>query len=175
MYAGHIGVALGAHGFRKAVPLWLLILAAQLPDWADAGLCLAGARSATPGMYSHSFPAVALLAMAAAILYWAGWRDIPGAFLVAAVVLSHAAADWVTGIKPTWPGGPMIGLQLYSRPAIDFVLEAAVIWIGWLIYRRSFPPERRQSNAVVAVLVALIAVQLIADVIFAVTPGLRKC
>src|SRR5689334_1596680 len=99
MYTGHAGVALGAHGIRKAVPLWLLILASQLPDWADAGLCLSGVRTPVPGMYSHSLPAIAVLALGAALIYCAMQRDPAGMLLVAMVVVSHALGDYVTGLK----------------------------------------------------------------------------
>nr|MDQ3082163.1 hypothetical protein [Gemmatimonadota bacterium] len=110
MYAGHIGIALGAKGIRGSIPLWVLVLATQLPDWSDAGLCLAGVRTAIPGIYTHSFPAVAVLAALASLFYYALSRDSAGLWIVGAAVVAHALADYVTGLKPTWPGGPMIGM-----------------------------------------------------------------
>ncbi len=175
MYAGHVGIALGAHGFRKTIPLWLLIFASQLPDWADAVVCFAGLRSSFPGMLTHSMPAVSILAAVLALAYYATSRDAKGMLLVAAVVASHAFGDYFTGIKPTWPGGPLIGLQLYRKPAVDFLLEAIVIVAGWLSYRGSFPSDRRSSRDVVLVLAALLIIQLGADIVFATTPGLKKC
>lgn len=174
MYAGHVGVALGAFGIRRAVPLWILIVASQLPDWADAAVCLS-LRQSSATLLTHSIPAVALLGAAVAIAFWLTSRDVRGAALVLAVVLTHALGDYVTGIKPTWPNGPMVGLQLYRQPALDFVFESAVIALGWLLYRRSFPPEKRSSRGVVAVLVALVLIQLAADIVFFATSGLRKC
>lgn len=175
MYAGHVGVAIGAYGLRRTVPLWVLIVASQLPDWADATLCLSGVRSIVPGMFTHSLPAVAALAGAFALVWYLSSRDAFGAALVLAVVSTHALGDYFTGIKPTWPGGPMIGLGLYRQPAIDFALESGVILIGWLFYRRSFPREKRSSRGVLLVLAALIAIQLVADIVFLTTPGLKKC
>lgn len=174
MYAGHVGVALGAHGIRQTVPLWILIFASQLPDWADAAVCLLLSQSSS-ALITHSIPAVALLGAAAAIAFWLASRDARGAALVLAVVLTHAIGDYVTGIKPTWPDGPMIGFQLYRKPALDFVFESAVIALGWLLYRRSFPPEKRSSREVAAMLVALVLIQLAADIVFLTTSGLRKC
>src|SRR5215208_6901548 len=139
MYAGHVGIALGAHRIRRAIPLWFLIIASQLPDWTDAAFCLADLRPGTPGILSHSIPAVTLLALIAALAYVVMLRDPAGMLLIAVVVLSHAAGDYLTGLKPTWSGGPMIGLMLYRRPVIDFILEAGVIGIGWVLYRRSLP------------------------------------
>ena len=175
MYAGHVGVALGAKGMRPVLPLSALIMASQLPDWADASLCLAGVTSSTPGMFSHSFPAIGVLTIAGALVYLATTRDMTGAAFVAALVISHALGDYVTGIKPTWSGGPMIGLHLYGHPMMDFIFEAIVIIAGWLIYRTSFPEDKRLSRGVVAVLGVLLALQLAADIVFSMTPSLRKC
>ena len=175
MYAGHVGVALGAHGMRKAVPLWLLIIASQLPDWADAGLCLANVRTPVPGLYSHSLPAIGVLALIGAIAYCFAVRDVAGMLLVAAVVASHAVGDFFTGLKPTWSGGPMIGLELYHHPAADFAIEAVVLVAGWLLYRRSLPEDRRSSLPAFTVLGALLAIQAGADIFLSFTRGLRKC
>jgi len=175
MYAGHVGVALGAHGIRKAIPLWFLIIASQLPDWTDAAFCLANVRPSTPGILSHSIPAVSVLALLAALAYVITMRDPAGMILVAVVVLSHAAGDYLTGLKPTWSGGPMIGLTLYRRPVIDFIVEATVIAVGWTLYRSSLPPERRSAEPVFTMLGVLLLIQAGADVILSFAQGLRKC
>ncbi|MEO5590097.1 MAG: metal-dependent hydrolase [Gemmatimonadaceae bacterium] len=175
MYAGHVGIALGAHGLRRAVPLWLLIIASQLPDWTDAALCLSGIRPEVPGMYSHSLPAVLVLAAIASGAFFAFSRDWEGILLVAAVVLSHVLMDYVTGIKPLWPGGAMIGLQLYHAPAIDFVIETVVVIAGWFLYRPTLDQDRRSTAPVFTLLGALLAAQLAADIFMSLSPGLRKC
>jgi hypothetical protein len=175
MYTGHVGFALGAHGLRRAIPLWFLVIASQLPDWTDAGFCLAGIRPSVPGALSHSLPAVAVLALGAAIIYTLIYRDFSGMVLVAAVVASHAIGDYLTGIKPTWAGGPMIGLQLYERPVIDFILESFVILGGWLLYRRSLPQDRRSTEPVFTLLGSLIVIQIGADIFLSFAKGLRKC
>jgi len=175
MYAGHMGFALGAHGIRRAAPLWFLVIASQLPDWADAGFCIAGLRPSVPGILSHSIPSIVVLCLVAALVYAAAYRDFRGILVVAAVVVSHAAGDYLTGIKPTWPGGPMIGLQLYQKPLLDFIVEAAVILGGWLVYRRSLPPDRRSSEPVYTLLGALLLIQVGADIFLSFAKGLRKC
>jgi hypothetical protein len=175
VYTGHVGVALGAHGIRKSIPLWLLILASQLPDWADAGLCLASVRTPVPGAYSHSLPAIGILAVAAAIGYCMILRDPAGMLIVALVVASHAAGDYLTGMKPVMPGGPLIGLQLYARPWIDFVLESTAVVLGWLIYRNSISREKRNSEPVFTLLFVLLVIQFGADIILTMTKGLKKC
>lgn len=175
MYGGHVGIALAGKGYRATVPIWLLLLATQLPDWADAAVCAAGIASPPSGMLSHSLPAVAVLSATLALLYFAVARDLAAAALVAAIVVSHAVADYATGLKPTWPGGPQIGLQLYQHPVLDFILEGAVIVIGWAIYRRSLSVERRKSNPVNLLLFCLLLLQLAASVSFSLFPGVKKC
>jgi hypothetical protein len=175
MYGGHIGIALAGKGFRSTLPLWLLVFATQLPDWIDAAICGAGISSPPLGMLSHSLPAVAVLATVLSLLYYLSAHDAAGAAVVAIVVASHTVADYLTGLKPTWVGGPWVGLQLYQRPALDFVVEALVITIGWTIYRRSFPADRRGSNPVMLILVVALLLQLAASASFALFPGIRKC
>jgi hypothetical protein len=170
-----MGFALAARGLRKSIPLWVLVIASQLPDWADAGFCLASMRPSTPGILSHSFPAVALLALGAAVVYALISRDPAGVLLVAAVVVSHALGDYFTGIKPTWSGGPMIGLHLYRKPLIDFFLELFVIAAGWQIYKRSLPLESRSSRPVFNLLATLVFIQIVADIFLSVAQGIRKC
>jgi len=175
MYGGHIGIALAGKGYRSTVPLWVLLIATQIPDWADAAVCSAGIASPPSEMVSHSLPAVAVLATVVALLYFAAARDIAGSALAGTIVVSHMIADYVTGLKPTWPGGPFIGLELYRQPAVDFGIEAAVIVLGWMIYRRSLPADRRDSSPVTLMLFCLLLLQLAASVSFSLFPGIRKC
>jgi len=89
--------------------------------------------------------------------------------------VAHALADYVTGLKPTWPGGPMIGMRLYSYPWIDFVVETLVIGAGWLLYRRTFAESRRNTWPVNLMPAALVLFQLAAVIAFGISPTLRKC
>ena len=175
MYGGHVGIALAGKGYRSTMPLWVLLVATQLPDWADAAVCSAGLASPPSEMLSHSLPAVAVLATVVAFLYFAAARDFPGSALAGSIVVSHMIVDYVTGLKPTWPGGPFIGFELYRYPAVDFGIEAAVITIGWMIYRRSLPAARRDSSPVNVMLFCLLLLQLAASISFSLFPGMKKC
>lgn len=126
-------------------------------------------------MLSHSLAAVAVLGGSLAVLYYAVARDAAAGAVVGLVVVSHAVADYATGLKPTWPGGPWIGLQLYQQPATDFVVEAIVIVFGWVVYRRSLSRDRRRSAPVMLMLIAMLLLQLAASVSFALFPGISKC
>jgi membrane-bound metal-dependent hydrolase YbcI (DUF457 family) len=174
MYLGHVGVALGAKGIHPRIALLALLVATYAPDWVDSGLCMAGAYDPR-GMLSHSFPVVALLAAIGFAAYWLSTRDWVGGFVVASVVISHMLFDWVTGYKPTWPGGPMIGLRLYSEPGLNLIVEGIVILLGVLLYRRSLPARTRGWIDVATMLGALVAMQAAITIARALTVALPKC
>jgi membrane-bound metal-dependent hydrolase YbcI (DUF457 family) len=126
-------------------------------------------------MYSHSLAAMVLLAALAFAVAAARTRDVASALLVGAVVITHVAGDYVTGLKPTWPGGPMIGLQLYDRPAFDFIFEVALLSGCWLLYRRSFPAEKRAGRQLLVLPAVLIVIQALSDIVLALSPAIQKC
>jgi membrane-bound metal-dependent hydrolase YbcI (DUF457 family) len=174
MYIGHVGAALGAKRVRRSIGLVVLLVATYTPDWVDAGLCLAGLNNPV-GMLSHSIPAIALFTILGFAAYATGTRDWRAALVVAAVILSHMFLDWITGYKPTWPGGPMIGLQLYDHPIADFIAEGVVIVIGALLYARTLPPRKRPWIDVSVMLGALLLLQLTVDIARMVFKTLPKC
>ena len=175
MLTGHIAVAMGAHGLRRAIPLWLLVLASQAPDWTDAVVCSTGLRPSVTGLYSHSIAATLVLAAMAAGIAVVVTREGLSGLLTGAVVMAHTAGDYVTGIKPTWPGGPLIGAQLYTRPGLDFLFEALVLAVCFLLYRRSFPAEQRNDRRILVLPLVLILIQAAADIVLALTPAIEKC
>jgi hypothetical protein len=158
VYAGHIGFALAGKGIRADAPLWLLVFATQGCDWIEAVACLRNPE--TSAMWSHSIPAVLALAGVVGIAAYLFTRKRGIAVVASAVAVSHVAADYVTGLKPTWPGGPIIGLDLYSHPVGDFLIEAVVITLGWLVYRQSLPLASRSRWLTRALVVLLVGGQL---------------
>ena len=174
MYIGHVGAALAAKRLRVSVGLVVLLIATYAPDWIDTGLCVTGRFD--PGeMLSHSIPAVLLFAAVGFAAYTLITGDRIGGAVIAAVIVSHMFLDWITGYKPTWLSGPMIGLQLYSRPIADFVAEGVVIVAGALVYSRSLPPRRRPWVDLSIMLGALLALQLTIDVAHLLFKSLPKC
>ncbi len=160
MYVGHIAVALAATRARRTVPLWVLLLASQWPDWVQLFLSALGAYNAQ--LYSHSLPAIAGGATLFALIYLRQSHNVRGTWLVWGVYVSHSLLDLITGLKPLWPGGRPIGANLYDRPGLDFTLETLVAIIGWLIYRRQFDAHPRRGY-LVFILVTLVACQALAD------------
>jgi hypothetical protein len=174
MYIGHFGFALAGKGLRRNAPLWLLVLATQGCDWVQAVACVVAPAGAS-AMWSHSVPAVAALALTLSLASYLLTADGRVAALTGAVAVSHLLADYVTGRKPTWPGGPTIGLDLYSYPLGDLALEMAVLILGWRLYRRSLPPESRSRGLIWALLVVLGATQLLGVLKEQVFPHTLKC
>ncbi len=176
MYVGHVGIALGLRRARPAPALWLLVVAAQLPDWGDALLELSGARPPDPGWSPHGWPLVGLGALGAAVVGARLARTWRGGALAALACLAHWPADYVTGWKPTWPGGPpRVGLGWYGHPWRDLVLECVVTLGGWVMWRGSLPRtpnaggagSPREARLAWALLAVLIGLQVWADVVMA--------
>jgi hypothetical protein len=174
MYTGHVGAALAGKRVRTSIGLLALLVATYTPDWVDTGLCLAGVYNQKE-MLSHSIPAVLLFALIGFVAYAAATRDWTGALVIGAVILSHLLLDWITGYKPTWPGGPMIGLKLYDHPIADFVAEGIVVFIGALLYGRTLPARRRPWADISIMLGALLVLQLTIDVAHLLMKSIPKC
>jgi hypothetical protein len=174
MYIGHFGFALAGKGLLRHAPLWLLVVATQACDWVQAVACVA-APAGSSAMWSHSVPAVAALVAALSLASYLLTGDRGVAVLTGAVAASHLLADYVTGLKPAWPGGPTIGLDLYSYPVGDLAVEMTVLILGWLLYRRSLPPESRSSRLVWALPIVLGTIEIVGVLKEAVLPHTPKC
>ena len=174
MYVGHVGAALAAKRAGRGIGLGVLVIATYAPDWVDAVLCLAG-KSNPLEMLSHSIPAVALLALVAFAGYGIFTRDWRAGAVLAAVVISHMLLDFITGHKPTWPDGPMIGLGLYSHPIADFVAEAIVLAVGGSLYARTLTSTKRPWMNVSMMLGALLLIQLAIDIAHLMLKTIPKC
>lgn len=142
------------------LPLLTIAIAALVPDLVDfatAALRICGEK----GLYSHSLPAIAIevVVLGGGI---ALWRRSPAAgAMVAAMIVLHLAADFITGEKLLWAGGPIVGLNLYNYPVADFVLETVVTWAGWRMLRAS--PARDALAAAPMALALLLAGQAALD------------
>jgi hypothetical protein len=161
VFIGHAALALAAKRARPSVPLAALVAAAYGPDVIEITLLAVGRWAKVPAAFgSHSIPAVALGAAVVGAAYWVWRRDAFGVALLGAVYASHWVADLFTGSgKPTWQGGPRLGLSLYEHPLIDFALEAALFLAAWLLLWPA-RDRRRQPRALRLAAVALVLLQL---------------
>ena len=156
MYTGQFGIALAGKGLGPGVPLWGLILAAFGLDLVSTTLPLVGLEGLVK-IWAESAVGAVVVAVGAGGLYWtlssrsgrapgalSRWRS---ALLMATAAVLHLPADLATNELPLWPAGPRLGAALYKHPAADFAVEAAVVLIGWGLYRRSFPAGGRRWPA----------------------------
>ena len=157
MYAGHAALATLAKGRRPRIPIALLVPVAFAPDWIE---WFADACGWHDRALSHSLVSVGIGATLVALIYWAARGNAGDAFVVWLTYASHWPADFITGIKPTWPGGPDVGLLLYAHPLADVVVECVLIVLCWLYYRRSLPDVSRRRAIVWLVPLGLIAMQI---------------
>lgn len=147
----------------------LLVPVAFAPDWIEWFADPLGHRNRE---ISHSIVSVAIGATLVALAYFVATRQRKDAGVVWLTYASHWPADYITGLKPTWPGGPTVGLYLYARPIPEFFLEAAVVTVCWFVYRRSLPIAARNRAVGLLVPVGLIAMQIAFLAIS--NPSLRK-
>jgi hypothetical protein len=166
MYTGHVALALAARGLRGDLPLFVLVVVSQACDWVELG-----ARAFVPQpaaeVYSHAFPFIVIAAGIAALLVWLWKRSLGAALTVMALYLSHAPADFITGFKPLWWGGPYVGLGLTGRPGADFMVQATLCACAIAVYSRSLTAHRTRLRqvAIASPLVLLLLLQALSDVV----------
>lgn len=158
MYVGHAAIAALLKGKRPRVPIALLVPIAFAPDWIDSFSHVVHHPNA---IISHSLVSVAIGATLCGLLYGLVSRSFADGLVVWLAYASHWVADLVTGIKPTWAGGPMIGLGLYAHPVWDFVIESVLVVACWLVYQRSLPSASRRRSIGLLIPLGLIGMQVV--------------
>ena len=148
---------MGAKGARPRIPIAILVPVAFAPDWIELFCNTVGTESR---FASHSLVSVLVGAALVGLAYAALAGHVLDALALGLTYLSHWPADFVTGVKPTWRGGPDVGLLLYAHPLRDVMLEGALIVACWLIYRRSIPQATRRRAIGWLVPLGLIAMQI---------------
>ena len=161
MYTGHAAVALALKAREPRLLVVPLMLACYGPDWLELALMFPAKREGM-AVFTHSIPAVLVGGAIAAGLYAATRR--PGARLIFLAWILHWPADLFTGRKPVLFATPLIGLDLYKLPAVDFVLEAVAVVIGCVLYARAFAARAELRRMIVILGAALIALQAAVDV-----------
>jgi hypothetical protein len=161
---GHLGVAAAVRSVSRtqmgSITFLALLVAAALPDAVDT-LYWALNICSPYGLYSHTSYAVLLeAAIVGGVAFLAtGSRGVGLTF--ATVVLLHSPADYFTGRKIFVPGGDMLGLWIYRRPIVDWMLEVPIAIAGWWIFRRSGHSPRWAAS--VWALLALVLTQTALD------------
>jgi membrane-bound metal-dependent hydrolase YbcI (DUF457 family) len=167
---GHLGIAGAAHASRRDSSLLWLLGAAMAPDIVDALFVVA--RQCNPhGLYSHTLPAAALLAVVVGSLSYFFTGQRATGVLAALLVLAHLPLDFITGRKLFWPGAELMGLRLYEHPFADFALESALVFLGWRLLRaRPWAPRWATGRAALA---WLLMVQVSVETVGVITGGVK--
>lgn len=187
MLAGHFAAAFAAKRFAPRTSLATLFVAAQLLDllWPVFVLLgiehfsIASAGTVPPLVFdhypwSHSLLAAFWWAMLAGGVYMALRRDVRGAIVVAALVVSHWFLDFlvhVPDLKAVPGTHELYGLGLWTFPVAAFVLELALLAAGAAIYARATRAVRRAGSWGFWSLVAFIAALLAASTFGPPPPG----
>jgi membrane-bound metal-dependent hydrolase YbcI (DUF457 family) len=167
---GHLGIAGAVQAGRRDSSLVWLLGASMAPDVVDGLFYLA--RTCNPnGLYSHTLPAAALLAVVTGAIAYVATKQRATSALCMLLVLAHLPPDFITGHKLFWPGGEIMGLRLYEHPIADFVVESAIVVTGWLLLRRRGGAPRWATGR--AALAVLLATQLAVEGAGAVLGGVK--
>lgn len=161
MFVGHFALGFAAKRATPKTSLATLFVAAQLADilWPvflafgiEQVLIVPGKTAATPldfvsYPYSHSLLMLLIWGALFGGLYFARTKNSRGAWIIAALVVSHWVLDWLTHLPdmPLWPGGPMYGLGMWKSLSLTLVVELAMFAVGVAIYARSTRAKDRQG------------------------------
>lgn len=188
MFIGHWAPALAAAAAsRKAPPIAVLFIGAQLIDWAFFAFLLLGWEHMrfSPGIsamnpmdlydmpYTHSLLGVAALAGAIWALRSLLLRDMAGGLIGAAVILSHWFLDLLVHVPDLTLAGspPKLGMGLWNHPWIEMPLELGITLGALWWYARIRRPAPVRVLALAAVLLALQAINWFGPVEPVVTAG----
>lgn len=172
MFLGHYGVAFAAKRVAPRMSLGTLFFAAQWADLLWPLLLLAGVERVriAPGLMaansldfthypvSHSLVALAVWGALFGLVSWRFRRDATGAWVLAAVVVSHWVLDLIVHQPdlPIFPGGPRLGLGLWNSVPATLIAEGLTLGLGLLVYLRSTTARDRVGRVSLWALVVLL-------------------
>jgi hypothetical protein len=173
MYIGHFGLALAAKRLAPRTSLGLLVLAAEFLDLLWPIFLLLGFEHVrvVPGItrvqpfdfydypYSHSLTMVLRWGLAVGLIYYLARRYVRGAWVVAALVVSHWVLDFLSHRPdmPLWPGGPKVGLGLWNSWAASISVEVLIFGAGVWLYLGSTRSRDQVGKWALWSLVALLS------------------
>lgn len=179
MFLGHFAVGFASKAAAPRVSLGWLVAAPLFLDLVWPAFVLIGWErvSVSPGdtaftpLRFEAYPLThsLLMALGWAVAFgaacWAACRDARGAVVVACGVVSHWVCDAIVHRPdlPLWPGGPLVGLGLWSSVPATVVLEVAALAAGALSYARVTRPSDRVGRLAWGGLVVVLAVLFFAS------------
>lgn len=181
MFIGHHAAALVAERYAPRLGLGVLFAASMWIDLLWPILLLLGIEhvAVQPGYtaymplnftyypYTHSLAMVLVWSLIWGFGYYAFTRFKRGAVIVGLMVLSHWVLDLLVHRPdlPLWPGGPMVGFDVWrSRPWTN-VIEITFFVIGLTFYlRRTRPRDRAGAIALWSLVVFLAIMHVVLQV-----------
>lgn len=179
MYIGHFAPAFAAAAYPKSPSLPILLIAAQLVDYGFFGFALFGIENfrITPGIavmnpldlydmpYTHSLLGSVVWALGFAAIIWIFTKNIIGAVIGGAVVLSHWFLDLLVHIPDLTIAGddPKLGLGLWNHPAIEMPLEFIITFGALAFYVAKTKLKVGRKNYGLYNLIALLLLLQIAN------------
>lgn len=162
MFIGHFAVGMAGKRLAPKASLPVLFLAAQFADtlWP----ILVAARFETvrivPGdtkftplefvsyPWSHSLLMLIVWGLLFGYVYLRRTGDVRGSRVIAGLVVSHWVLDFIThrADMPVWPGGPKVGLSLWSHPTANIVLEVLLFGAGVAIYEGTTKGKNKRGQ-----------------------------
>lgn len=187
MFIGHLALGLAAKRVTPRVSLAMLLLAAQ---WADTlwPLFLAlgieevridpGNTAVTPldfvsYPYSHSLVMLVGWGVVGGVAY----RSIAGGrrtfWVLSSLVISHWVLDYVTHRPdmPVYPGGPKVGLELWSSVPGTILVESVMYALGLWLYLSATRARDAAGRWGVASLAVVLMVIYVANIFGPPPPG----
>lgn len=180
MFIGHFAVGFAAKTAAPRVSLGTLFLAAQFIDLLWPVLILLGiervqiqpgATQVTPLDFehypvSHSLAAVLAWAAGFGLVYQAARRHARGAVVLGLCVASHWFLDAIVHRPdlPLYPGGPLLGLGLWSSVPATLALELPLFALGVWFYAQKTEARDATGRWALWALVALLPVIYLANI-----------
>jgi hypothetical protein len=164
MLAGHFGLAAIVKSREPQLPVWSLMLSAQLLDVIFVILYALGLESFTGSgygqatihaIYSHSLVGALIISIVAGIVAMIPWGRRNG-LIIGAMVFSHWILDLIVHRMdmPILPGDTSIqvGFGLWTIPWLSAVVELALCLVGAYLYyhaamRNAAKVERQEAKA----------------------------
>ena len=159
MFIGHFAAGIAFKGVDRQVPLWALLVAVQLVDIATMIFVLIGIErlDIVPGFtkyndfdmfmpFTHSLVMTPVWAAIGAALYWL--YDCQASRAALLTIAGAVACHWFLDLIVHVPDLPIllsedwkVGFGLWNMPLVTVLIEASMLTLALLIYRRSRDPR----------------------------------
>jgi hypothetical protein len=189
MFIGHHAAAFAAKRVAPRVSLGTLFAAAMALDLAWPILLLLGVEHVriAPGNtaftpldfydypWTHSLAMVLVWSVVAALIHHAIRKSWSDATVVGAAVLSHWVLDFICHRPdlPLWPGGPKVGLGLWSSVHATIVVEVALFLGSLALYLRATATRDRIGSVALWALVVFVGAIYVVNITSPPPPSAR--